>query len=85
MTSKLKRVSANTETIVNTLAEREGRTFVAQLDRVVEAGLIAMGEAQPEQPEPAKKTTTAKKAPAKKAEPKTTPTAPTPEPAGAPA
>lgn len=42
--SKLKRVSEDTETAITELAERENRTFVAQLDRVVQAGLEAMGE-----------------------------------------
>lgn len=46
-TSKLKRVSNHTEAAINTLATREGRTFVAQLDKVVEAGLQAMGEPIP--------------------------------------
>lgn len=45
MPSKLKRVSENTEAAINVLAEREERTFVAQLDVVVRAGLEAMGEA----------------------------------------
>lgn len=40
--SKLKRVSENTERVIAQLAEREDRTFVAQLDRVVEAGLNAL-------------------------------------------
>lgn len=41
--SKLKRVSENTERAITTLADREDRTFIAQLDRVVEAGLDALG------------------------------------------
>jgi hypothetical protein len=44
MASKLKRVSQDTEDAISALAEREGRTFVAQLDRVVKAGLEALGE-----------------------------------------
>ena len=44
MAAILKRVSPQAERAVFTLAEREGRTFVAQLDRVVNAGLEAMGE-----------------------------------------
>jgi hypothetical protein len=44
MASKLKRVSENTETAVLALAATEGRTFVAQLDRVVDAGLRALGQ-----------------------------------------
>lgn len=43
MASKLKRVSEDTERTVTQIAEREGRTFVAQLDKVVEAGLDALG------------------------------------------
>lgn len=49
MASPLKRVSEDTATRISELAEREGRTFVAQLDRVVDAGLKALGEPQPEQ------------------------------------
>jgi hypothetical protein len=48
--SKLKRVSAPTEECITTLATREGRTFVAQLDRVVHAGLEALGEPLPDTP-----------------------------------
>lgn len=44
MPSRLKRVSEPTETTITALAAREGRTFVAQLDRVVTAGLQALGE-----------------------------------------
>jgi hypothetical protein len=44
MASKLKRVSENTDRAITDLAEREDRTFVAQLDRVVAAGLHALGE-----------------------------------------
>jgi hypothetical protein len=44
MASKLKRVSAPTENAIVDLANREGRTFIAQLDRVVDAGLRALGE-----------------------------------------
>lgn len=44
MASTLKRVSVDTEAKITALAAREDRTFVAQLDRVVEAGLKAMGE-----------------------------------------
>lgn len=47
MASKLKRVSEPTERAITDLATREGRTFVAQLDRVVEAGLEALGEPLP--------------------------------------
>jgi hypothetical protein len=54
MASKLKRVSNHTEAAITDLAAREGRTFVAQLDRVVEAGLEAIGE-----PIPVPETTTA--------------------------
>jgi len=43
MASKLKRVSNDTERVITDLAEREDRTFVAQLDRVVIAGLDALG------------------------------------------
>lgn len=59
MASKLKRVSEPSETAILALANREGRTFVAQLDRVIDAGLAALGEPLPdrtipedEQPEP---------------------------------
>lgn len=54
MASQLKRVSENTERAITALATRESRTFVAQLDIVVEAGLAALGE-QPAgtTPEPA--------------------------------
>jgi hypothetical protein len=41
--SKLKRVSEQTEKAITTMAESEDRTFVAQLERVVEAGLDALG------------------------------------------
>lgn len=41
--SKLKRVSETTETAVTRVADREGRTFVAQLDRLVEAGFEHLG------------------------------------------
>jgi hypothetical protein len=54
MASKLKRVSEPTEAVINELAEREGRTFVAQLDRVVDAGLVALGERKPPESAPAK-------------------------------
>ena len=47
MASKLKRVSEDTDNAITTLAEREDRTFVAQLDRVVAAGLDALGEPVP--------------------------------------
>lgn len=55
MPSRLKRVSEPTEAAIATLAEREDRTFVAQLDRVVVAGLTALGEPIPAelQPQPA--------------------------------
>lgn len=43
MASKLKRVSAPTEAVIVDLANREGRTFVSQLDRIVDAGLNALG------------------------------------------
>lgn len=45
--SRLKRVSEPTEAAITTLAGREDRTFVAQLDRVVAAGLHALGEDVP--------------------------------------
>ncbi len=53
MPSTLKRVSAPTERAITDLAKREGRTFVAQLDRVVQAGLTALGESLPEPDQPA--------------------------------
>lgn len=56
--SKLKRVSETTEAAVTALAEREGRTFVSQLDRVVTAGLEALGEI-PKPKTPRKRTTAA--------------------------
>ena len=59
MASKLKRVSQDTEDAITALAEREGRTFVAQLDRVVQAGLEAMGERP--KPKPTRKPATAAK------------------------
>ena len=57
--SILKRVHPATEQAISELANREGRTFVAQLDRVVDAGFAALGEpipdrSEPEQPTPAK-------------------------------
>lgn len=52
MASRLKRVSDETERAITALAERESRTFVAQLDRVVEAGLVALGERAPDKPAP---------------------------------
>ena len=52
MASRLKRVSEPTEAAIATLAEREGRTFVAQLDRVAAAGLKALGEPVPAALEP---------------------------------
>jgi hypothetical protein len=48
MASQLKRVSQATETAVSALASREDRTFVSQLDRVVAAGLQALGEPVPD-------------------------------------
>jgi hypothetical protein len=60
MASSLKRVSPATEAAVLAIAQREDRTFVAQLDRVVDAGLRSMGEpgilpdAEPEQAKPAR-------------------------------
>ena len=51
MASTLKRVSIPLEAAITTLAKREDRTFVAQLDRVVEAGLQALGEAPMEAPQ----------------------------------
>jgi hypothetical protein len=45
--TKLKRISQSTETAVLELAQREGRTFIAQLDRVVEAGLQALADTPP--------------------------------------
>jgi hypothetical protein len=47
MASKLKRVSEPAEAAITTIAVREDRTFVAQLDRVVAAGLEALGEQVP--------------------------------------
>lgn len=44
MASTLKRVSVDTERAITALANRESRTFVAQLDIVAEAGLKALGE-----------------------------------------
>ena len=44
MAAILKRVSQPTEQAISELAQREGRTFVAQLDRVVDAGLVALGQ-----------------------------------------
>ncbi len=52
-TSPLKRVSAHTEATVSALAEREDRTFIAQLDRIVAAGLQALGEPLPPELKPA--------------------------------
>ena len=52
MASRLKRVSEPTEQAVAKIAEREGRTFVAQLDRIVHAGLLALGEPTPTPIEP---------------------------------
>ncbi len=51
--SKLKRVSDPTEATISAIAKRESRTFVAQLDRVVAAGLEALGEPIPEALRPA--------------------------------
>lgn len=59
MPAKLKRVSEKTENTIAQLAEREGRTFVAQLDRVVQAGLEALGE----RPKTRKRKTTVPPAP----------------------
>jgi hypothetical protein len=52
MASRLKRVSEPAEAAIATLATREDRTFVAQLDRVVVAGLKALGEPVPAELEP---------------------------------
>lgn len=41
--SKLKRISEDTERAINQLAENENRTFIAQLDVVVAAGMNALG------------------------------------------
>lgn len=46
--STLKRISTHTEQAITTLAGREDRTFIAQLDRVVDAGLQALGEPTPD-------------------------------------
>lgn len=43
MASILKRVSPRTEAIISKLAKQEDRSFVAQLDRIVDAGLKAEG------------------------------------------
>lgn len=64
MASKLKRVSAPAELAISTIADREDRTFVAQLDRVVAAGLAALGEQVPDEiaaPEPTPTPTAAKR------------------------
>jgi len=62
MASVLKRVSPTTEATISELAAREDRSFVAQLDRVVAAGLAAMGEDVPAAIAPTA-TTAAPKAP----------------------
>lgn len=70
MASRLKRVSEPTETAITELAEREGRTFVAQLDRVVDAGLRALGVPSPHpepEPTPAPQQPTAKRTRTRKA------------------
>lgn len=48
MASVLKRVSQTTEATITAIADREDRSFVAQLDRVVAAGLEALGEPVPD-------------------------------------
>lgn len=48
MASNLKRVSPDVDVAVTALADREDRSFVAQLDRVVAAGLAALGEDVPD-------------------------------------
>lgn len=52
MPALLKRVSEPTAERVAEIARREGRTFVAQLDRIVDAGLAAMGESTEPTAEP---------------------------------
>ena len=44
MATKLKRISEDAEQRVAELATREGRTFVSQLDRLVDTGLRQLGE-----------------------------------------
>lgn len=53
MASRLKRISEPTEAAISELARTENRTFVAQLDVVVAAGLQALGHPTPatEQPQ----------------------------------
>lgn len=55
----LKRVSPPAEAAIAALATREDRSFIAQLDRVVAAGLQALGEQVPDElaPQPAGKCT----------------------------
>lgn len=54
--STLKRVSTTTADTITAIADREDRTFIAQLDRIVDAGLKAMGETVPDRtPQPAGK------------------------------
>lgn len=65
MASVLKRVSPTTEATISELADREDRSFVAQLDRVVAAGLEAMGLDVPAAIAPTAPAATAK--PARKA------------------
>jgi hypothetical protein len=60
--SVLKRVSPTTEATISELAAREDRSFVAQLDRVVAAGLQAMGEDVPDAIAPTVASTPAKPA-----------------------
>lgn len=68
MTSPLKRVSEPTADTITAIAEREGRTFVAQLDRIVDAGLAALGETVPNRtPDPAPAPTPKATAPVKAA------------------
>lgn len=48
MAKPLRRVSPAAEASVLAIADRESRTFIVQLDRVVAAGLHALGEPVPE-------------------------------------
>ena len=52
MPKPLRRVSPAAERGVLAVAERESRTFIVQLDRVVAAGLHALGEDVPEELRP---------------------------------
>lgn len=68
-TSPLKRISQTTESTIKNIATREDRTFIAQLDRVVAAGLAALGEPVPTEIAPTTPTTKARKAPARRNRP----------------